>query len=460
MSEEPKTPEIEGAESEETAPIETDVTQPEAPPPTSADASADVAEAPAGDEKPDAAKAGDKPKGEAPKQRRKPRYPALMRAFRTHQPVEGIIDKVIKGGYEVKVGKARGFCPHSQIALEREDDPESHVGQTHQFRIMQLRRGGEDLVLSRRAILDDRRVEEAKAVRATLIEGTVMQGHVAGMAPFGAFVDLGAGVQGLVHISELSHKRVNKVEDAVKVGDTVQVKVLKVDDKKGRLSLSIRAAQEDPWSGILERFPTGSLHPGQIVRLAEFGAFVEMAPGLEALAPASEFPPSPQAWKETLEVGSTRDWYVLSVNPKERRFSITLPGEGDAAAVVEVNSTLEGKVQRIENYGVFVWLAPGKVGLMPRAWTGAPAGTEMQRRFSIGEAVEVTVVEIAEEGRRIRLTRKGVEPEAPQQPQRPRREPRREPREEYRPTPKDEPEVPFGTSLADKLRAALGQTDD
>jgi small subunit ribosomal protein S1 len=318
---------------------------------------------------------------------------------------------------------------------------------------MQLRRGGEDLVLSRRAVLDEQRIEEAKAVRATLIEGHVMQGHVAGMAPFGAFVDLGAGVQGLVHISELSHKRVNKVEDAVQIGDTVQVKVLKVDDKKGRLSLSIRAAQADPWSGIQERFPVGSVHPGKIVRLAEFGAFVEMAPGLEALAPASEFPPSQTAWKEMLEVGATRDWHVLSVNPKERRFSITLPGEGAESAAVEVNSTLAGKIQRIENYGVFVWLAPGKVGLMPRAWTGAPPGTEMQRRFSVGESVEVTVVEIAEGGRRIRLTRKGVEPEIPQA------QPRREPREEYRPAPKDEPDEPFGTSLADKLRAALGKTE-
>jgi len=246
---------------------------------------------------------------------------------------------------------------------------------------------------------------------------------------------------------------VNKVEDAVKTGDTVQVKVLKVDDKSGRLSLSIRAAQADPWAGILERFPLGSLHPGKIVRLAEFGAFVEIAPGLEALAPASEFPPSPKPWKETLEVGSTRDWYVLSVSPKERRFSITLPGEGDEPAAVEVNATLAGKIQRIENYGVFVWLAPGKVGLMPRAWTGTPAGTEMQRHFSIGDSVEVTVVEITEDGRRIRLTRKGVEPETPQS------RPKREPREEYKPIPKDEPQEAFGTSLADKLRAALGQTD-
>jgi len=449
VSEESKTPEVDGPEPEETPVVEAEAKQPEATP----SESELTPEAAPETEKPKAEVASGKPRGDAPKQRRKPRFPALMRAFRTHVSVEGTIEKVIKGGYEVKVGKARGFCPHSQIALEREDDPESHVGQTHTFRIMQLRRGGEDLVLSRRAILDDRRVEEAKAVRATLIEGTVMQGHVAGMAPFGAFVDLGAGVQGLVHISELSHKRVVKVEDAVKVGDTVQVKVLKVDDKSGRLSLSIRAAQEDPWSGILERFPVGSVHPGKIVRLAEFGAFVEMAPGLEALAPASEFPPSPRAWKETLEIGSARDWYVLSVNPKERRFSITLPGEGGEPATVEVNATLEGKVQRIENYGVFVWLGPGKVGLMPRAWTGSPAGTEMQRRFSVGDSVEVTVVEITEDGRRIRLTRKGVEPETPQ----PR--PKREPREEYRPTPKDEPEEAFGTSLADKLRAALGKTD-
>jgi small subunit ribosomal protein S1 len=453
------TPATESESAPATEAESTPATEAESAPATEAESTASSSDSTPGDgaEKPgDEAEKKDagasKPKRDASKQRRKPRFPALMRAFRTRAEVEGTVEGVIKGGYEVKVGKARGFCPHSQIDLEREDDPESHVGKTHHFRIMQLRRGGEDLVLSRRVLLDERRAEEAKAVRATLIEGAVMQGHVAGTASFGAFVDLGAGVQGLVHISELSHKRVNRVEDAVKVGETVQVKILKVDEKSGRLSLSIRAAQDDPWSGIAEKFPVGSVHPGKIVRLADFGAFVEMAPGLEALAPASEFPPSPRGWKEALEVGSTRDWHVLSVNPKERRFSITLPGEGGEAPSVEVGGTFPGKVQRVENYGVFVWLAPGLVGLMPRAWTGTPPGTEMARRFTIGDSVEVTVVEIADGGRRIRLTRKGVEPEQ-QQPR-----PKQAPREDYKP-PQDESQEAFGTSLADKLRAALGDRE-
>jgi len=391
--------------------------------------------------------------GDASKRRRKPLFPALMRAFRTRVPVEGKIEQVIKGGYEVKVGKARGFCPHSQISLARENDPESHVGQTYEFRIAQLRRGGEDLVLSRRALLEERRGEEAKAVRATLVEGTVMQGHVAGTAAFGAFIDLGAGVEGLVHISELSHKRVTRVEEAVSVGDTVQVKVLKVDDKSGRLSLSIRAAQADPWAGIEERFPIDSVHPGKIVRIADFGAFVELAPGLEALAPGSEFPPAPRGWKADLEVGATRDWQVLSVSPRERRLSITPPGDSTEPVQLEVNATLEGKVQRIEGYGVFVWLGPGRVGLMPRVWSGTPPGTELERRFDIGSSVEVTVVEISEGGRRIRLCRKGVEPETQPAP--------RQPKEEaHVPVQRDEPEGTFGTSLADKLRAALGQSGD
>jgi small subunit ribosomal protein S1 len=389
---------------------------------------------------------------DAPKRRRKPPFPALMRAFRTRLPVEGTIEKVIKGGYEVKVEKARGFCPHSQISLIRENDPESHVGKTYEFRIAQLRRGGEDLVLSRRALLEERRTEEAKAVRATLIEGAVMQGHVTGAAAFGAFIDLGAGVEGLVHISELSHKRVNRVDEAVSVGDTVQVKVLKVDDKSGRLSLSIRAAQADPWAGIEDQFPVGSVHPGKVVRVAEFGAFVELAPGLEALAPGSEFPPSPRGWKADLEPGTTGDWQVLSVNPRERRLSITLPGDSSEPVELSVDATLEGKVQRVEGYGVFVWLGPGKVGLMPRVWTGTPPGTELPRRFEIGSSVEVTVVEIAEDGRRIRLCKKGVERESQSSP--------REPKPEaYEPAKRDEPETPFGNSLADKLRAALGGSD-
>jgi small subunit ribosomal protein S1 len=390
--------------------------------------------------------------GKTEPERPKPN-PALMRAYRTHRPVDGTITAVIKGGYEVRVGKSRGFCPHSQIALERENDPESHKGRTYQFRITQLRRGGQDLVLSRRAVLEEERGEEAKAVRATLVEGAVMQGRVAGIADFGAFIDLGAGVLGLVHISELSHQRVQKVGEVLAVGDAVRVKVSKVDDARHRISLSIRKAEEDPWARVEERFPPSTVVPGTVVRLAEFGAFVELAPHVEALAPASEFPPAQGGWSAGLEPGAKRDWLVLAVDRRRRRISVTLPSDR-AAVGLAPGAHASGKVQRVESYGVFVWLGPGQVGLLPRAAAGLEPGQTLERRFRIGDEVEVRIVEVTENGRRIRLAAKGVssEPEAP--PPRPASRPRVEERERPR-----EEEASFGTSLADKLRAAFDRRD-
>jgi small subunit ribosomal protein S1 len=422
-----------------------------------------------------ASEAKDEPAAEtkekhAPRQRmsrsRQLALASLYRAHRSGRTVEGTVEAVIKGGYEIRLGKLRGFCPHSQIDAQRVDDPQQQLGKAYGFKITQLRRGGDDIVVSRRAVLEDEQREEAKAVRATLIEGAVMLGHVSGVAEFGAFVDLGAGVMGLVHVSELSHTRVTRVGDAVKVGDAVNVKILKLDEDSKRISLSIRQATEDPWSKVGERFAPGKIYPGTIKRLTDFGAFVELQPGVEALAPASEFPPSRAGWREGLEAGEKADWLVLSVDPLQQRISVTPPVEGtslDDLPPFEAGAEFTGKVQRVEKFGVFVWLGPGRVGLMPNVWTGTPRGEDLARRFPVGDEIEVRLVEVTEGGRRIRLARKGVDVEqsAPVRRERHGRE-RRDPRArsaEERGGAMDTG-GPFGTLLAEKLRAALGQPDD
>ncbi|HKQ62578.1 MAG TPA: S1 RNA-binding domain-containing protein, partial [Candidatus Polarisedimenticolaceae bacterium] len=348
------------------------------------------------------------PAPSAEERQRRARNASLFRAYRTHRPLQGRVEKVIKGGYEVRVGKSRGFCPQSQIDLLRAGDPEQYVGQVFAFRIVQIRRGGDDLVLSRRAVLEDERSEEAKAVRATLLEGAVMQGRVAGLAEFGAFVDLGAGVMGLVHVSELGHSRVTRVDRVVKLGDTVRVKVLKLDADTGKVSLSIRQASEDPWQAVGDRFHAGQVCPGRVKRLASFGAFVELEPGVEALAPASEFPPAEGGWCHGLEPEQLRDWRVLSVDPAQRRISLMPDVPGLPAEIaVEPGRQLRGRIQRVESYGVFVWLGPGRVGLMPSALSDTPRGTDLARRFPVGSELEVEVAELGEDGR-IRLARPGV----------------------------------------------------
>ena len=399
--------------------------------------------------------------------RRKPKDAAVARAHRTRLPIEGTIVGVIKGGYEVRLGKSRAFCPHSQIDIVRVEDPESFVGRTLPFVVTQYRRGGEDVVVSRRALIEEERADEAKAVRATLIEGSIMQGHVVGVAPFGAFVDLGAGVQGLVHISELSHRRVVNVEEVVKVGDTVQVKVLRMEKDGQRISLSVRRAEKDPWAGVGERFPVGSVHPGTVVRLAEFGVFVEMEPGIEALAPAREMPPISSDWRDGLEPGAASSWRVLAVDRKRRRMSVAPDIEGLPTAPIELvgGSTVDGRVQRIERFGVFVWLAPGQVGLMPAPLAGIPQGTRLDSRFRPGDAVRVQIVDVEQEGARIRLAAEGVDPEAiaadgaRAEPRARRRS--EDPRDRGPAPTSSSPESsgPFGSSLGDALRAALRTKD-
>ena len=476
---------IEGEAEAPPAPVES---QPEVPPPvTSApvpegDATGEPEPVPEGEETPEpqaaeqapeAAEAGAPP---VPRPKRRPKDAAVARAFRLGLPVEGRVEQVIKGGYEVRVGRSRGFCPHSQIDLHRVEKPEEYVGKSFAFRILQMRRGGEDLVLSRRALLEAEKAEEAKAVRATLLEGTVMLGRVAGLADFGAFVDLGAGVMGLVHLSELAHSRVARVADAVQVGERVRVKILKLDDSTGRISLSIRQAEEDPWVRLAQAYPVGSVHRGKVVRVTAFGAFVEMARGVEALAPAREFPPAVEGFEAALPPGTEGDWIVLSVEADRKRMSIAPapePGSPEAAKV-EVGARLQGKVQKAERFGVFVWLGPGKVGLVPAAMTGVPRGTDLARKFATGQDLEVEVSEVAEDGR-IRLSLPGVEPvpaPAPRTPaparkgtDRPRRDRERDrDRERGRDRRDDAPPAAagsgsFGTSLGDLLRAAMDKKD-
>lgn len=397
------------------------------------------------------------------KKARQARVAPLYRAFRGKHSINGRVEKTIKGGYEIRIGKARAFCPHSQIDVQRADDPESFVGTNQPFLITQLRRGGEDVVVSRRAVIEAERRGEAAAVRATLIDGAVMLGRVSGLAKFGAFVDLGAGVTGLVHLTEVSHGRINRVDQAVRVGEAVRVKILKLQDDSDRISLSIRQASEDPWATVTETYEVGGAYQGKVLRLAEFGAFVELSPGVEALAPASEFPPATGGWKDGLEPGFEQSWRVLKVDAEGRRISLTPGGDGDAVPQTELapGVELKGKVQRIEPFGVFVWLGPGRVGLMPNVLTGTPPGTDLERRFPIATEVDVEVVGIDDRGR-IRLTRKGApRPKAGRNggggsvhQDRPRR---RAPRQERTPQkPISDSTEGFGSLLADKLKDALG----
>ena len=406
-----------------------------------------------------------------PQPPRKPRDPAVIRAFRAGHPIDGLVEKVIKGGFEVRVGRCRGFCPHSQMDVHRVETPEEHVGKTYAFKILQLRRGGEDVVLSRREILEAEHTDEMKAVRATLIEGAVMTGRVARLTEFGAFVDLGAGVTGLVHLTELAHGRVVRASDIVSVGDRVPVKITRLDETTGKISLSVKQVVTDPWESVPTAFLVGKAYPGKIKRYADFGAFVELRREIEALAPAREFPPSAGGWRDGLVVDVAQDWVVIAVDAARRRITVVpaFPGwEALLNATFEPGSHVTGKVAKAEAFGVFVWLGPGRVGMVPRVWSGSGDGPGFEQRFLPGSDISVEVVDVAEGGNRIRLSVVGVDREAAEAaraaslrprpaPADRRPPPERKPRREEAPRPVQAPDAGsgFGSQMGEALRAAL-----
>ena len=376
----------------------------------------------------------------------------LEDAFRTGLPVEGKVERAVKGGYEVRIGRQRGFCPFSQIDTLR-TDPSTHDGKVYAFRIIEYKDGGKDLVVSRRALLEEEQRASAAEVRKSIVAGAVITGRVASVREFGAFVDLGGGVQGLLHVSEMSWARVSDPSQLVKPGDEITVKVLAVDDAKQKISLGLKQLAADPWSTVAQTYTVGEVRPGRVSRVADFGAFVELEPGIEALAHASTFPPTgrSEGWARQVAPGMTGAFEILSIEPEKKRIGVALLPEGSARAGgaappragIVAGARVTGKVERHEKFGVFVFLAPGRTGLIPMSETGVAKEADVARAFPIGADIEVVVLEADPSSRRIRLSAKAINDA-------------REAAEvrEYTERENTAPAESFG-SLADKLRGAL-----
>jgi len=257
----------------------------------------------------------------------------LEDAYRTGLAVEGKVEREVKGGYEVRVGHARGFCPFSQIDIVRTDAP-THLGRVYQFRIIEYRDGGRNLVLSRRALLEEAQKAAAEEVRKTTVPGAIVTGRVVSVRDFGAFVELGAGVQGLLHVSEMGWSRVQDASSVIKPGEEITVKVLAVDDGRQTISLGLKQLSEDPWSGLAGKYEIGQVRTGRVTRLADFGAFVELEPGIEALAHASSFPESRrrEAWSTMVAPGTTAPFEIVSIDLARKRIGVALVAEGSARA--------------------------------------------------------------------------------------------------------------------------------
>jgi len=245
-----------------------------------------------------------------------------------------------------------------------------------------------------------------------------MTGRVTSVREFGAFVDLGGGVQGLLHVSEMGWSRVSDTSQVVKPGDEITVKVLRVDDDKQKISLGLKQLTADPWSRVHETYEIGQVRTGRVTRLADFGAFVELEPGVEALAHASTFAPTGRSngWSSAMAPEMTGAFEILSIDLEKKRIGVALVPEGSARAggtapsqpAIVPGARLTGKVERHEKFGVFVFLAPGRTGLIPLSETGVAREENVSRTFPVGADVEVVVLEVDPTGRRIRLSVKAV----------------------------------------------------
>jgi small subunit ribosomal protein S1 len=338
----------------------------------------------------------------------------LAEAQRSRIPVEGRVTAVVKGGFAVEVMKRRAFCPVSQMDLKYVERPEDFVGESFSFRITRLEDKGRNIVLSRRELLAEEQEKHCKAFLAELAVGDHREGTVTRLMPFGAFVELAPGVEGMVHLSELSWSRIEAPQSVVAPGDRVTVKVIGMEPRSTpagtKIALSVKQVGSDPWESAENCFKPGDLLKGRVSRCAPFGAFVEVVPGIEGLVHISEMSYTRRILKpeEVVAPGQVVEVMVKSVDAAKRRISLSLrDAQGDPwTAVPEkypVGRRVVGRIEKKERFGYFVCLEPGVVGLLPASKLNrVPGGAEIEKR-RIGDQLAVVVEALDPADRRISL---------------------------------------------------------
>jgi small subunit ribosomal protein S1 len=336
-------------------------------------------------------------------------WSALEKAFADKAAIAGVISAVVKGGVSVDVG-VRAFMPASRSGARDAAEMEKLVGQEIRCRIIKLDVADEDVVVDRRAVLEEEeRVNKDK--RYTEVkEGETVQGTVRSLTDYGAFVDIG-GVDALLHVADISWGRVNKPADVLKVGDKVEARILKVDPAKKRISLGLKQLQPHPWDLVADKYKVGERIQGTVTRVTDFGAFVELEKGIEGLVHLSEMSWSKKVRKpsDVVNPGDTVDVVVLGVNAPDRRISLGLKqalGDpwADAAQKFPVGSVVEGPVTSIQKFGAFVQVAEGVEGMVHVGDVSAEKRiNHPQDVLHTGQVVKAQVLELDIEKRRLRL---------------------------------------------------------
>ena len=334
----------------------------------------------------------------------------LEKALEEQKRVNGVIFGKVKGGFTVDLEGATAFLPGSQVDIRPIKDLGALMGTPQPFQILKMDRRRGNIVVSRRAVLEDSRAEAKSELVANLQEGQVLQGIVKNITDYGAFVDLG-GVDGLLHVTDISWKRINHPSEALQMGEAVQVKVIKFNDETQRISLGIKQLTEDPWLKVIDRFPVGSKMTGVVTNITDYGSFVELEDGIEGLVHVSEM-----SWtKKNVHPGkivSTSEKVeviVLEIDVSKRRISLGIKQciENPWKSYKDNNktgSTIEGEIRNITEFGLFIGLSDdidGLVHLSDLSWDGN--GDELIKGFTKGDTVKAKILDIDVDKERISL---------------------------------------------------------
>src|SRR5512134_3885555 len=344
------------------------------------------------------------------KARREEAWAQLEKQFKDNQRVTGVIFGRVKGGFTVDLNGAVAFLPGSQVDIRPVRDVGPLMGTPQPFQILKMDRARGNIVVSRRAVLEESRAEARNELVANLKEGQVLTGVVKNITDYGAFVDLG-GVDGLLHVTDIAWRRINHPSEALSIGQTVKVQVIRFNPETQRISLGMKQLEADPWEGVADKYPVGTKFTGRVTNITDYGAFVELEPGIEGLVHVSEM-----SWtKKNVHPGkivSTSqevEVMVLDVDPVKRRISLGLkqcmPNPWDSFLEQHpVGSVLEGEVKNITEFGLFIGLMgdiDGMVHLSDLSWT--QSGEEAITQYKRGDIVRAKVLDVDAEKERISL---------------------------------------------------------
>jgi small subunit ribosomal protein S1 len=344
-------------------------------------------------------------------------WSGLESAFAEKRNIAGMVVEQVKGGFRVDVG-VRAFMPASRSGVREADDMPKLVGQEIQCRITKLDTENEDVVVDRRVVVEEEQAVRREQAFAGLREGSIVLGRVRSLMDFGAFVELAPNVDGLLHVVDMSYSRVVKAADLVKIGDEIEVKILKIDPATRKIALGLKQLQEDPWTVAARTFKVGDRVTGTVSRLADFGAFVELLPGVDGLIHLSELSWDKRVRKagDLLKIGDRVATVILQVNPADRRISLGYKQAlGDPWEQVPqkypVGSTFEGPIVNLTQFGAFVDMGDGIEGMIHIAdITNEKRLDHPKEKLAKGQTVKALVLELDRERRRIRLGMKQLEP--------------------------------------------------